>query len=202
MSFDLTVLKQFALAGKNFSHQQTLSKGGMEGVEQLIPVAQAGTLSTRTDANTGILTMDSEDHGIETGNKIDLYWDGGSRRGVTVGTVDGDSVPIDLGAGDNLPDEDTVVQAAVVQVYEVSINGDDVVALVAAADSSKCTIVLMSGGDAAEELAIVLAANGAYGWTTSDGDNPIDGDSIDAVHMTIADTSTPRYARMAALLDI
>jgi hypothetical protein len=76
------------------------------------PIAAAtsadGTLSTRTDDDTGTLTM-SGGHGIETGDTIVLQWDGGARYSVEVGTVAGNSVPIDNGRGDVLPDAMTPV---------------------------------------------------------------------------------------------
>lgn len=311
MPYDLTIVKQHQLAGKSYVHQQTKTAGDVEGKEEPIPVAAAGTLTTRTDANTGTLTMDSADHGITTGDVIDIYWtddDGvsGSRRGVNVGSVAGTSVPFDVGLGDNLPDADTVVQAAVVQVFATSFEGNDMTALVASADSTKATIVLkstltddtalafgtsspataftlpanaivsqvkvtvhtafngsaptlsvgisgtvakyMGTGDndlktvgvytfepglqakettdsiiltyvadsstvgaatvtiyyKVEELAIRLPLNGSYDWTDDDpagATNPLAGDSIDEINMTIADTVTARNARVAALLD-
>lgn len=65
--------------------------------------AKAGTLSARTGNTTGTLTL-STGHGITTGDVVDLYWSGGFRYNVTVGTVSGNSVPLsDSGGGDNLP---------------------------------------------------------------------------------------------------
>lgn len=70
----------------------------------------AGTLSTRTDGNTGTLTLGGG-HGIVTGDVLTLVWEGGSRSGVTVGTVAGTLVPIDGGSGGVLPDATTDVTA-------------------------------------------------------------------------------------------
>ncbi|MBK9128182.1 MAG: hypothetical protein IPM13_10320 [Phycisphaerales bacterium] len=70
-----------------------------------------GTLTTRTSDTAGTLTMESG-HGIATGNTIHVYWDGGKRIGVTVGTVSGTSVPISGGSGDNLPDASTPMYVA------------------------------------------------------------------------------------------
>lgn len=203
--YDLTIYKSFTLAGKSYTHQQTLSKPDMIGKEETIPVAQPGVLTVRTDANTGSLTMTNSGHGILTADKIDLYWtntDGtfGSRRNMTVGTVASLVVPIDLGSGDDLPAAATAIIAAVVQSFDISIIGNDITALVASADFTRATIVLLSGGTT-EELAIVLISGGAYGWVTGDGTNPIAGDTINKVNMTIADVTTARLVRVAAQLD-
>ena len=67
---------------------------------------KAGTVSQRIDANTGELTLGTG-HGIETGDVVDIHWRIGTtnycQRKVTVGTVIGNTVPIDAGVGDDLP---------------------------------------------------------------------------------------------------
>lgn len=83
-----------------------------------LPVGKAGTLTTRTDANTGTITMSAGGHGITTGMIVDVHWPGGVQYKVTVGTVSGTSVPIDLGIGDNLP----IATSAVVVTPRVQIN--------------------------------------------------------------------------------
>ncbi len=82
--------------------------------EVSIPAGKAGTLSTRTDNETGTLTLGSG-HGIVTGQIIDLYWATGARYGITVGTVSGSSVPIgadNSGSGSNLPTAATAIVAS------------------------------------------------------------------------------------------
>lgn len=94
-----------------------------------IPAGKTGTLSTRTDNETGTLTM-AEGHGITTGQVIDLYWDGGLRRAVLVGTVATNSVPIGAdngGKGDNLPAQGTAIVACVRQIVDLDVDGDTVV---------------------------------------------------------------------------
>lgn len=208
MPYTLTADKNFSLGGKQYLHQEVIENSPLEGSAELIPVAQPGILTTRTDLDTGSLTMDSASHGIATGNKIDLYWtnaDGtiGSRRGMTVGAVAGVVVPIDLGLGADLPVAATVIQAAVVQAFDVTITGDDAIAILGACDAARCTIVLMSAGGTVEQLAIVLPAVKVYEWLATSGQpNPIVGDVIDKLHMTHNDTVTPREVRLAALLDV
>lgn len=72
--------------------------------------AALSELTTRTSATVGTITAPSG-HGISTSDVIDVFWmeDFGSygtakiRRGVTVGTVSGTSIPISGGLGDDLP---------------------------------------------------------------------------------------------------
>ena len=75
-------------------------------------VRRVGTLTTRTDRNTGTLTM-SPGHGITTGETIDIRWGSLNRYNVVVGTVAGNSVPIDFGTGDILPLAASAITAVV-----------------------------------------------------------------------------------------
>lgn len=97
-------------------------------IEKVIPAGKAGTLSTRTDNETGTLTLGSG-HGITTAATIDLFWDGGARYGITVGTVSGTSVPIgadNAGTGDNLPTQGTAIVASMRTSFRVPIFCDDI----------------------------------------------------------------------------
>jgi len=62
----------------------------------------SGTLSTRTDNDTGIITVEAG-HGITTSFTIDLYWASGKRYGMTVTGTASTTVSLDGGTGDNLP---------------------------------------------------------------------------------------------------
>ena len=106
---------------------RSANAGGIREVD--LPVGKAGSLTTRTDNNTGTITMSDPSHGITTGASIDLYWDGGVQYKVTVGTVVGTAVPIDLGLGDNLPVEDTAVVVSVRSQINVDIDGDNLALL-------------------------------------------------------------------------
>jgi hypothetical protein len=99
----------------------SLSIGGQEVInadtnnplEVTIPAAKAGTLSTRTDNDTGIVTVASG-HGITTSDKIDLYDATGViiRKDMDVTAVGGTTVSIDAGTGSNLPIATTAVRVA------------------------------------------------------------------------------------------
>lgn len=76
--------------------------------EVTLPVGVAGTLSTRTDNDTGILTVGSG-HGITAADTVDIHWDGGVRFRVDVTAVTATTISFDLGYGDNLPVATTAI---------------------------------------------------------------------------------------------
>lgn len=103
---------------------RTADGGGIR--EITVPAGKPGQLTTRTDDETGTLTMESG-HGISTSDVIDLYWEGGARFGITVGTVSSNSVPIgadNAGSGDNLPTNLTNIVACVPTAFNADIDGD------------------------------------------------------------------------------
>lgn len=106
--------------------------------EVSLAAGKAGQLTTRTDANTGTLTMGGG-HGITTGAIIDIYWSGGVQYNVTVGTVSGNSVPFDAGVGDNLPTNLTNVVACVQTVINTPIDGDRLAILGICLESSEAS---------------------------------------------------------------
>lgn len=96
-----------------------------------IPAAQAATLTTRTDDDTGSLTMTSGSHGIVTGQRVDLYWTGGRAYGALVGTVAGSVVPITSTAGGTvLPAADTAIKVGICTEAEMSFDGSKVQSMV------------------------------------------------------------------------
>lgn len=109
--------------GDTISRAVTRTVEGANSRKVTLPAAKTGNLTTRTDDNTGTLTMDA-DHGIQTGDIIDIYWDGGVQYNVVVGTVSVNSVPFDSGVGDNLPADESEITASVQVEVETAIDGD------------------------------------------------------------------------------
>ena len=116
-----------SVSGGGISMQSAIVRTGSApiGLSETLPAAKTGTLTTRTDNTDGELTM-SASHGITTGATIDIYWSGGSRYGVTVGTVATNAVPISGGAGDNLPIATTAITATLRTTANLYIDGDNV----------------------------------------------------------------------------
>lgn len=164
---------------------------GTVGPVTPLAVAKTGTLSTRASATAGTLTM-AGGHGITTAARLDIYWSGGARRGVTVGTVSGNSVPFTLGAGDDLPAQDAAVTAMVPESYSLVVTGDDVtLANVFNAGACPCSFVFAEADDSTVFGVTVNnreTPNGTGdGWSWTDADdttNPFDGGAITQIFMS------------------
>ncbi len=161
---------------------RSANAGGIREIE--LPVGKAGTLTTRDDNNTGTITMGDAGHGITTGAKVDVYWNGGVQYNVTVGTVVGSSVPIDLGVGDNLPTASTALVVSVRSQVNLDIDGDNLVLLAIKQKFNSNTIESDSHIDfqdsgSAQVAEVDLEANGPQVWDIAGGSaNPFTGNPI------------------------
>lgn len=172
-------VKTVTVGGRTVSGSNTRSEATEIGIKPASPLAagKAGTLSTRTDADTGTLTLGAS-HGITTGAVIDLYWTGGIQRGVTVGTVSGVSVPIDAGVGDDLPIATTSIVACVVTVIDVDVDGDTVVMAAASTGQTRASIEFQQN-DGTPIVSLDLAAGEVWDWAADQGPaNPFAGVSL------------------------
>jgi len=171
--------------------------------EITLPAAKPGALTTRTDNNTGVLTMDAG-HGLATG-RIDVYWDVAGVRGCRRqmdGVVTVDSIAIDGGYGDNLPPDESPI-TAVAPVSEVVALDADALKIFAASvnKDSHCSISFGTQGTAYAEGGAIELNDGLFGqgrfWVDGAfGTNPLaDANNFDRIYASQGGTS-------AALLNI
>lgn len=140
-----------------------------------LPAAIAGTLSTRTDADTGILTLASG-HGITVADTVNVFWSGGIRYGMEVTNVDGDAVTVDGGAGDDFPVVDTVVTAAPQITVDTDWVGDNT-ELFAVVCTKRSHVDVREA--AVSAVARELVAHEAWTWADDTGaTNPVAGKTI------------------------
>lgn len=198
------------VGGLSISRSITRSGDGTGTVEIAVPAGNAGTLTTRTDNETGSLTMSSGSHDITTGSTIDLYWTGGSRHGITVGTVSGTTVPIgadDSGTGDNLPTASTAIVADVQVPFNASIDGDELALIgmemtyTSTNETATSHVSLVDSGDS-EIAGVDLTANAPRAWDITGGDtNAFTGNPITDGVISNASSSNAATLKIAWLQD-
>jgi hypothetical protein len=167
-----------------------------------VAVAKVGQLTTRTDNDTGTLTMNAS-HGITTGVRLDVFWVEagvrGARRGMTVGTVSVNSVPVDGGAGDNLPTNLNAVTAQVPTEEAFAVTGNDVQFIFAKASKRACVVFADASNVElhAIEEEISGASGGGYQWYAGNGvTNPLAGDAVAKVFYSNGDSSATNAIRV------
>ena len=110
------------IGGIAFNGALTREASSLLTFNETIPAAKSGTLTTRTDNSNGVITM-SSGHGIVTGNVINIYWTGGSRKGITA-SVSTNALTVTGGSGDNLRTANTAIRVAKVITLDVDFTID------------------------------------------------------------------------------
>ena len=185
----------------NETYQQTVnvSADAELTASPVVPAAKTGTLTTRTNGTDGTLTM-TAGHGILTAARVSIFWAGGSRSNVLVGTVSTNSVPISGGSGDNLPDAATAVTVQVPTSVPFSVVGDNVKAV-----GSQCpvsgTVEYMNGTTVLLTHQILPNTGGGRRWIsgiTHTATNPLASATVTAVRFA-HDDSTQSLVMLAGV---
>lgn len=198
-----TISNRLTVDGTTYTTSLTVSSDGiLRKGNTAVAVAKTGQLTTRTDNDTGTLTM-TAGHGITTGQRLDVYWTEagvkGMRRGMTVGTVATNSVPIDGGAGDNLPTNLTNVTAQVPTEEEFLVTGNNVQFIFAKSTRRACIVFADASDVEKGEIHAELEgdAGGGYQWYTGNGlTNPLAGDSVAKVFYSNGDSAVVNAIRV------
>jgi hypothetical protein len=142
-----------------------------------IPAAKVGELTTRTDNDTGVITMVAG-HGLTTGMLVDVYWltGGGGKRLGMAATVTVNALAVEGGTGDSLPtlnDDVTVMNPVVHSAWVPAATVEGI-----AASSPQIGVVRLLEADDTEIVAMEVAANDPYVWVDGSGvTNPVTADA-------------------------
>lgn len=184
-----------SLAGISIQNTVQRTADGQFSHEVAVVAGQAGTLTTRTDDDTGVATL-TTGHGVVTSDRVDVYFTGGKRRGMTA-TVSVDAVTIDGGAGDALPAQDEAVTVSVCTAIDTQFDGDDVEMIVLAL--TQIGQVVFEDTGAAEILALDLTtAAEPYQWY-SGTTNPLTGNPVETIYVSTSYTTAAATLKLAAL---
>jgi hypothetical protein len=157
-----------------FSDVVSVAGNSKEVASPTVPAAKVGQLTTRTDNDTGVATMVAG-HGFITGDLIDLFWSGGSRRNMTA-TVAVNAVTLDGGSGDNLPANLTAVTAMKPTEVDFVVNGANVVALGVKSNAIGWVVFVDNAAAIIAAAAFRITVAGGYGkpWASGNGiTNPL-----------------------------
>lgn len=167
-----------------------------QAFEETVAAGKAGTLSTRTDDNTGILTVASG-HGITDADTVAVFWDGGSRYGMTVSATTSTTISIDGGAGDNLPVATTAIVVGKEEEHALAIDGDAVKMLVVGSNN-RASFNFRDSGDSSLLRYDVAAKEGRLWYSLSDVTNPLAGDTV--ANVVIANGGTTEVTLKIGIL--
>ena len=164
-----------------------------------LPAGKAGSLSTRTDDNTGVATLGAG-HGFQTGDKVDVFWAAGSRYGMSA-TVSGNDVTIDLGGGDNLPDQGTNLVVTKRVAIAMAFSGDLLKLIVACCKTKRIRLTFEDAGGSSL-LSRDLPLGEPWSWVSDQGvANPLAGGSVASVQAANGESDAAGTIQVAAKID-
>lgn len=196
-----------SVGGVSIQKSITRSGDGSIGVEATIPVAKTGTLTARTDANTGEVTAQSS-HGIVDGDIVDIYWAAGARYGMTVGTVATNVVPVDGGSGTDLPSTSTTLTITKRTTVNVTIDGDNAKILGVSLEytdqsSTERGYALFEDAAGDDIAALELDANQPLVYDIEGGvTNPFTGDVIATAKVSNSSSSATATLKINGVVDV
>lgn len=208
MSLSATISKSLNVGGLSIPESRSLSGDAVLQQDKNLAAAKTGVLTVRTNNTDGSLTM-TAGHGIATGNRLDLYWSGGCRRGIVVGTVATNVVPITGGSGDNLPSAAAAITAMVPTQITMALGADKIVLLAAYTAAARAQVVFMSSAPA-ELLSWTLGPGASAStdlgherdWDSQNGSvSPLAGVAVATIYISHDDSSATRAVKVGALVN-
>lgn len=187
MTVRATIAKSMSMANGTFNSTATVEADAVIFEDVSVPAGFAGTLTARGSDSAGTVTT-TNSHTITTGVRADVYWTGGCRRGVTVGTVNVKAIPISGGSGDALPLQTTDILIVEPLLLDMAVLGTNVDCLMLYA-AKRGQFVFVDDNDA-ELHQVELPASGSWAWSEDDGfTNPITGDTVAGVYVSHGDAA-------------
>lgn len=176
------------VAGKSISSVIERTQEDARGVTIDLVTGKAGTLSTRTDADTGILTVASG-HGITDTDTVAVFWEGGSRYNVDVTATTATTISIDVGSGTDLPVATTAVVVSKQSIHNIAIVGDSLEVL-AIGSRQRVSVEFWSASPASLLRYDIPTSEGRHWVKTTDVTNPLAGDTVATVRVANGSTVT------------
>ena len=171
----------YRIAGRAVDAQIVRQDEAVSSIQIAMPAARAGTLTTRTNDTTGVVTV-AEGHGITDEDTVAVFWDGGRRYAVAVSATTATTVSIGSGgAGAVLPAEDSVVTICKETTSNLVVDGDDIHIIAVYGPSRLSANIRKAAGVSVKALDIPAKESFAYisGFSAS---NPFATESLlDAV---------------------
>lgn len=202
MANTTTVRKEVAGGGLNLTESSQFNTDRVAAINKSVPAANAGTLTTRTDAVSGVITTTAT-HNVEAGDIIDIYHASGVTTGATVDAVHVANKTIDFSVADAagsgtgawsiaLPAQDAAV--TVMTKVEVELDVDMDTASVISVQSAKRGVFELSTNAAASgtpyDWCVLVEDADSKLWHEDECDpNPLVGDTVTKVYVTHDATS-------------
>ena len=195
----VTVIKNKTIGGMSISSSYTVQNDGIISQNATIPMAEAGTLSTRTGDAVGVVTL-TEAGDMPASGIGDLYSDEGNvyqcvytrtSTAVSIASVGSGTLPTELSS---------VVFCDTIQI-DAAFSGSSMVFMSSIQNKAGHVAFCITGG--ASQLDVDLVADKDFGWdeTETSVTNPLIGDAITHILVSTSDVVTDAIFKSGILYD-
>jgi len=181
------ITKTANIGGVSIASSQTRTQEDERVVTITLPAGKSGTLTTRTDNDTGVITVASG-HGITDTDTVGVYWDGGSRYGVDVTATSSTTISIDAGSGTNLPTASTAVTVALQSSHAVAFAGDSL-EVIAIGCPRRCSVEFLNSSPTSLLRYDIPTSEGRLWVKTTDVTNPLASGTVATVKASNGSTT-------------
>lgn len=189
------------VAGQTFPVNITRSSDGVGVWTPTIPAALPSVTWTKATTTTGTITL-AAGHGFTNTDKLDVYWSGGRRYGMTA-TVTGNSIALSAGAGDDFPATSAVAGALTIckrVAMNAAFDPDDLLVLLVSTDRRAAVEFVDASGVVL--YAIDVAAGEFCLWFGNSGiTRPFTGNAVASIHVSNSDVTAIANITVAVLYD-
>lgn len=113
------VQKVITIGGENFNQNTTPVGDGVVVTKVLVPAAEHSLMLTKTADDEGAISVPIS--GVLNSGLLDVWWEGGLRRGMTAEMDSMGNIAISGGNGDALPAENTAVLISIPIIRKLGI---------------------------------------------------------------------------------
>lgn len=192
MSNTISIRNLTQVAGKNLTDTRAVTADNLIDSTETVPAGVAGVAGL-----AGAMTSLPTGHGLTDADIVCVTWAAGYRYNCTLSSTGANATTVAAGAGDTLPTSGAVVISKQAEL-DVGVLGTNLAYLFLGCDVA-AVITLESTG--AVEIAVSVAAGGAYQWDSGTGiANPVTGDAIVKSHY-YAKTATAGTAQLFMAYD-
>lgn len=175
------------IAGITLQSTITRTQEAAERVSLDVAAGLAGTLTTRTDADTGVFTVETG-HGITTSDTVSVFFADGTAYNGDVTAVTATTITVDFADGADLPVVSTAVVVSKQVSFAVPIIGNSLRAMVIKS-TNRCLVDFRSSAPATLLTYLIAAAEGRHWFSDMDVTNPLAGDTVATVHVANGDVT-------------
>lgn len=176
MPVNTTTTVSTVIAGVTLTSVLTRTEEAVERISLDMPAGIAGTLTTRTDADTGVATV-ATGHGLTTSDVVAVFFPNGSKQNCTISATTATTISFNSEDGDDLPIATTAIVLGKQMNFAAPVVGNTLRTFVIKSNT-RCFVDFRSSAPASLLEYDIPTNEGRIWLSNTDVTNPLAGDVV------------------------